>query len=420
MLTQFFLSVSSISATTRRPRGCGFLLLLTILALLRQPVAWGFTPTGRTSRLSSFPERQTTNKRASSLPILSLSSLSAVPARATLETTKQFFLATVKNFGIGVQEVSDNWVPISVACFGVSLLVTTCFYVYHLFMVNVRKQTWQHLAPFIEGFLKVEYAIIFCNRWLWYLPILRLRSFRNKTFNALVRFSDQKLPPNSSLQNVFLWMLDKIGAVLIARQDNRERQAQELELMVNHNSTALEVFDNNSVSSQLATFWFIAPIREELLFRFCFFSFLKQSILAFHTLLHGRMKQPLPILTVFGYTPWVFVSSLAFGVVHVTNHVSPLRYIQEDDEIRKNATKKYMLPALAQSTISFVISMRLLSPMFEKHGLAASVGAHCGWNVLMTLVIVPVLGIVRFQLEEVWENSFGPIVERILERMIAQ
>jgi membrane protease YdiL (CAAX protease family) len=96
---------------------------------------------------------------------------------------------------------------------------------------------------------------------------------------------------------------------------------------------------------------------------------------------------------IFGYTPWVLISSILFAASHIYNHFHDLpTRLQSTLESRERITIGLVLRAYAQCLVTGYLSLQVFSPVFEAHGLAASIGAHIWWNIntISAYVTVPV------------------------------
>jgi membrane protease YdiL (CAAX protease family) len=116
----------------------------------------------------------------------------------------------------------------------------------------------------------------------------------------------------------------------------------------------------------------------------------------------------------FGYEPWIIVSSLIFAASHLANWL-PIH--ESEDRVRsmfiqrfgaerlKSDPKLWMyyrdftpiFAALLQTAGAGFLSLRVLSPLYQQRGLAASIGAHFAWNLntLFLLIQLPARIFVR-------------------------
>jgi membrane protease YdiL (CAAX protease family) len=94
---------------------------------------------------------------------------------------------------------------------------------------------------------------------------------------------------------------------------------------------------------------------------------------------------------IFGYTPWVLISSILFACAHIHNHFHDLpTLLQSTLESRERITISVILGAIQQTLSAGYLSFRVLSPAFEANGLAASIGAHFWWNLNVNRIILPI------------------------------
>lgn len=279
---------------------------------------------------------------------------------------------------IGVRQVVENLDMHIFRNVGMALLVSGFFYGSLLWWMNVRReQSQQHpLRPMVRCFLLVHAASLSFGRCIYSEPISIVKN--TLLFCFLVwpyRFVSEKMPKSSfqiHCQNV----LFKLAGLVHAYQTYKSKQARDAMWIFESSTAGDGDDDDDSVSWSLVAYLFvIGPIKEEVIFRLFLFSLLK-------ALLRPHCSQAITLLC--GYTPWAVVSSLLFALLHVTNHGGSLRngLVLEEGEKHCNAAMFDMATAVFQTTLAFLLSLRILTPMFEKHGLAASIGAHCAWNTI--------------------------------------
>ena len=88
---------------------------------------------------------------------------------------------------------------------------------------------------------------------------------------------------------------------------------------------------------------------------------------------------------VFGITPFNAISSILFGLLHVGNHTDklPRPYHLHRGNMEK-VCREALIPAMAQSFLACWNSLFLFTPLFERHGIVASIAAHMTWNLIVT------------------------------------
>jgi hypothetical protein len=122
----------------------------------------------------------------------------------------------------------------------------------------------------------------------------------------------------------------------------------------------------------------VAPILEEVIYRLFLPALLKRLC----TIGKGgnsnkEQKGPTSGPLIFGYTPYVLLSSIWFGLRHIGNHVKAVEGITP----HQPTIVLSAFGAFYQSFGAIWIALVVLSPLFETKGLAASIGAHAMWNL---------------------------------------
>jgi hypothetical protein len=104
----------------------------------------------------------------------------------------------------------------------------------------------------------------------------------------------------------------------------------------------------------------------------------------------------------FGHPPWILLSTFLFATSHLGSWLLPDTHIlaglvqsaivplssQTRVELQPLLQKMFLGLALTQSISSWFVSLRVLSPLYQQHGLAASMGAHVVWTI--SLVTLPI------------------------------
>lgn len=90
---------------------------------------------------------------------------------------------------------------------------------------------------------------------------------------------------------------------------------------------------------------------------------------------------------IMGCKPWVLLSSLLFGLVHVGNVVVPLpQNVDWQHPENINIAFRRVVLGSFWATNAFLGALWILAPAFEKRGIFASIGAHMLWNFYVFLV----------------------------------
>ena len=133
----------------------------------------------------------------------------------------------------------------------------------------------------------------------------------------------------------------------------------------------------------------VAPIMEELKFRYLY------------NCMRGKLARILRFSDHDG-TAWKLstaVGSFIFASAHIRNWVPLSSNMNAATLMDTNVNAAILIcfSATAQFISSFFISQRLLFPMYQERGLAASIGAHATWNalILTTNFQVPIRLVVR-------------------------
>mmetsp|Transcript_23067 Transcript_23067/g.32203 ORF Transcript_23067/g.32203 Transcript_23067/m.32203 type:complete len:402 (+) Transcript_23067:184-1389(+) len=91
---------------------------------------------------------------------------------------------------------------------------------------------------------------------------------------------------------------------------------------------------------------------------------------------------------ILGYSPWVLLSSIFFAVSHASNYVGPFLNgfkINPNNEI---AVMQLVTAALIQCFVAGFMSLKIFSPVFERSGLLAAIGAHAMWNLNANMLFI--------------------------------
>jgi len=125
----------------------------------------------------------------------------------------------------------------------------------------------------------------------------------------------------------------------------------------------------------------LAPIREELVFRFAFDK-------VWHGLLRAFGVNSAAALNVSPHLSqtWVWANSFFFGLVHVSNWlpVKLMPFNSADDGDFDNGEPDLwytVFGALFQSSVCFLSAFYVLNPLYVRHGVCASIGAHAAMNL---------------------------------------
>jgi len=133
-------------------------------------------------------------------------------------------------------------------------------------------------------------------------------------------------------------------------------------------------------------FWidavFFAPVREELFFRFASDRVWHGVLGAFgaSSVVAGSSSTSLP-------TAWIWTNSLLFGLVHASNwlpfklHPSSASTHGDMDDGDRDMLEN-VLGALFQSTSTFLTAFFVFNPLYVRHGLSSSIGAHATLNAI--------------------------------------
>ena len=147
-----------------------------------------------------------------------------------------------------------------------------------------------------------------------------------------------------------------------------------------------------------------APIVEEIAFRFVLYRGMESLI----NPTSRRRRNPENLCLCFGITPWGLATSSLFGLLHVGNfawrlkriHLTGVDHKQINDGRYKISRTRNSLPppaasrqkaadlvisAICQSLLAFYVSLTLLTPVYEQHGIGASIAAHSFVNFCQLL-----------------------------------
>jgi membrane protease YdiL (CAAX protease family) len=82
----------------------------------------------------------------------------------------------------------------------------------------------------------------------------------------------------------------------------------------------------------------------------------------------------------FGHRPWVLISSLLFAASHLNNHIPTSSGVDKLLTHGSEHCLQQMGFGMTQFLVTFFLSLRVFSPIYEKRGLVAAMGAHFMWN----------------------------------------
>ena len=127
------------------------------------------------------------------------------------------------------------------------------------------------------------------------------------------------------------------------------------------------------ISKFALTAIYVAPILEEIMFRFgCdMFCDLKK-----YRNERSRTR---------GVTPELCFSIL-FGLTHFSNHIKPAALFVPDLAVAATHLALPLYFALMQGLLTYKCSRLIFFPVYRKHGLMGSIGAHMTWNAVMLAV----------------------------------
>lgn len=77
---------------------------------------------------------------------------------------------------------------------------------------------------------------------------------------------------------------------------------------------------------------------------------------------------------------WALWSSLLFGAVHLCNHIPAPSAVPKLLDQGEDRVIFQLHFALLQFLVTLCLSRRMLTPIYQRHGLAAAIGAHTMWN----------------------------------------
>ena len=118
-------------------------------------------------------------------------------------------------------------------------------------------------------------------------------------------------------------------------------------------------------------------------------------------------RQLLSILLQLGLPrkPFNFISSVFFGLTHVSNHTDNLPKSFSAISDKEAICTEAIIPAINQSIACCSSSILWYTPLFESHGVLASIGAHMTWNAIATNNKV-LGGVLIFQITRYWYRLF--------------
>jgi hypothetical protein len=125
-----------------------------------------------------------------------------------------------------------------------------------------------------------------------------------------------------------------------------------------------------------------APVREELVFRFAFDKVWHGFLGAFATASVGRCNSSTLLPSV-----WIWANSLLFCLMHACNWL-PVQlnssFASGHDSVDDGDIDMWenIFGALFHSTGTFVTAFFVFNPLYVRHGLSSSVGAHVALNSL--------------------------------------
>jgi len=203
--------------------------------------------------------------------------------------------------------------------------------------------------------------------------------------------------PESPLKKVLVICSEKYMAVV------QTLMRSVLQCLTNENLGSRTIFDWASEKPLLLYFGavLIAPILEEIIYR----SFLLLGIKRF--LAGNERGEGVEIDNVarvsnsietegddgrnheiLGYTPWVLVSSIFFAVSHASNYVGPFLNGFKINPNNELAVMQLVTAALIQCFVAGFMSLKIFSPVFERSGLLAAIGAHAMWNLNANMLFI--------------------------------
>jgi membrane protease YdiL (CAAX protease family) len=167
------------------------------------------------------------------------------------------------------------------------------------------------------------------------------------------------------------------GTTAVAQLKSRIHQMlRDTEEKLSENATLMPMLvglSQRTVLKSIILIVVIAPIVEELKYRYLF-NYMKGK-LAQIIRFPDRDASTLKASTALG--------SFIFACAHISNWVSPNMNAAMVVDTNINAAILVCFAATVQFISSFFISQRVLFPVYEERGLAASIGAHVSWNALI-------------------------------------
>jgi len=155
----------------------------------------------------------------------------------------------------------------------------------------------------------------------------------------------------------------------------------------------------------------MAPIMEEIIYRFGFDKTWHSTLKMIRSRILGENERkkieddddinnqkhpPSKTRLWFGHRPWILVSSICFGLIHLSNHL-PLnpetihsaatiaagKNENYSFEFCTALTSSYLLlrGAIFQMVYTTYIALTIFGPLYCKRGIGASIGAHIMFNI---------------------------------------
>jgi membrane protease YdiL (CAAX protease family) len=299
------------------------------------------------------------------------------------------------NFQKGFCRIHDNYLQLVLDIWVRAVLLSFLFPLTAHWLVR-REQGARFLHFLVQTLLRIDKMIVFGIAWVQGAPFAILWSIL-LFYGLVIPYRLLVKLQVTTGSKAPLAVLSKMKAFASKIEVYRTRKIHQYNIKAAEYSqtTALQRVATTSLLSTILQHIIMGPIMEEIIFRQCLLTAFKPSRRANNPTNDGSPSLPVSqsssskkdsSLVLFGYTPWVVISSLIFGLAHLSNWIRPLEGL--DLLSFKNLQERYtavlyLTFAMAQSTSAFLLSVRVLSPMFEQHGLAASIGSHITWNFMV-------------------------------------
>jgi Type II CAAX prenyl endopeptidase Rce1-like len=95
------------------------------------------------------------------------------------------------------------------------------------------------------------------------------------------------------------------------------------------------------------------------------------------------------------YEPWAFLSSILFSFGHIQNWYQVSGFTSRPIGVGNSSDVNRLLSAVCQIGTALFLGLEVFSPLYQKYGLFASIGAHMVWNAYAVLLAVVALSSVE-------------------------